>query len=166
MLGSWIKRKAQLAGIKAAREDLERFVESLRGQSDKEVGAVVAMAAVVRVALRQSGLLPDELLKVTDDPQQAMVQLAVAKAIRRYQAEKRYEEATGAMVWLHSLRALSTPEVRRLGREMRRQLHRGQLHALKVLQELGIPSLSDVTLECSRIPNDLDPIELGGLTLT
>jgi hypothetical protein len=63
MLGSWIKRKAQLAGIKAAREDLERFVESLRGQSDKEVGAVVAMAAVVRVALRQSGLLPDELLK-------------------------------------------------------------------------------------------------------
>jgi hypothetical protein len=101
-----------------------------------------------------------------DDPQQAMVQLAVAKAIRRYQAEKRYEEATGAMVWLHSLRALSTPEVRRLGREMWRQLHRGQLHALKVLQELGVPSLSDVTLECSRIPNDLDPIELGGLTLT
>jgi|HubBroStandDraft_4_1064222.scaffolds.fasta_scaffold158946_3 hypothetical protein len=160
MLGSWIKRKVQLAGIKGAREDLERFVESLRGQSDKEIGAVVAMAAVVRVALRQSGLLPDELLQVTEDPQQSMAQLAVAKAARRYQGEKRYEEANGAMVWLHSLRALSTPEVRHLGRQMWRQLERGQLHALKVLQDMGIPSLSDVTAECSRIPGDLDPIEL------
>jgi hypothetical protein len=160
MLGNWIKRKIQLAGIKGAREDLERFVESLRGQSDKEVGAIVAMAAVVRVALRQSGVLPDELLQVSADPEQVMAQIAVAKAVLRYQSEKRYEEATGALVWLHSLRALSTPEIRRLGREMWRQLGRGQLHALTVLQDMGIPSLSDVTAECSRVPNNLDPSEL------
>jgi hypothetical protein len=37
-----------------------RFVESLKGLSDQELGAVVALAAVVRVATRQAGLLPDE----------------------------------------------------------------------------------------------------------
>jgi hypothetical protein len=30
MLGDWLKRKIQRAGIKGAREDLEGFVESLR----------------------------------------------------------------------------------------------------------------------------------------
>jgi hypothetical protein len=157
MLSIWFRRRDQLAPVEGAREDLERFVDSLRGMSDKEVGGVVAFAAIARVALRKSGLLPDELLQITSAKKQANAQLAVAQVVSRYRAERRFAEATGVMVWLHTLRALSTPKVRHLGLEMWRQLQRGPLHALVVLQDMGVPSMSDVTMECSRIPHDLFP---------
>ncbi len=54
---------------------LERFVDSLRGQSGDELGALLVVAASVRIALRQSGVLPDEFEKATADPQQAAPQL-------------------------------------------------------------------------------------------
>jgi hypothetical protein len=162
MLGGWLRRKTELATVKGAREDLERFVESLRGMSDEEVGSVVGMAALVRTVLRQSGQLPDQLLTVTPDSKQATTQLAVLELIERYQTEQRHAEAVGAMVWLHSLRALSIPEVRLLGRQLWGQLKRGQPHALAALQDMGVPPLADVIVECSRIPEELDPTETAG----
>jgi hypothetical protein len=162
MLRGWLRRKTELATIKGAREDLERFVESLRGMSDEEIGAVVGMAALVRTALRQSGLLPGESLTVTPDSQQATTQLGVSELIQRYQTEQRHAEAVGAMVWLHSLRALSISEVRLLGRQMWAQLERGQPHALAALQNMGIPPLAEVIAECSRIPEGLVPTESAG----
>lgn len=159
MLAIWFRRRDRVGPVETAREDLERFVESLRGMSDAEVGRVVAFAAIARVALRKSGVLPDELLLLQIRPKKrrANAQLAVAQVVRSYQAEGMFREATGAMVWLHSLRALSTTEVRHLGREMWRQLQRGQLQAFIVLQEMLVPSQSDVNLECGRIPDDLYP---------
>jgi hypothetical protein len=157
MLSIWFRRRDQLATVQGARDDLEQFVHSLRDMSDEEVGRVVAFAAMARVALRKSGVLPDELLQIRPDKKQASAQHAVAQVVRRYQAERRFAEATGALVWLHSLRALSTTEVRHLGREMWRQLQRGQLQALTVLQDMRVPSPSNVTLECWRIPDDLYP---------
>lgn len=162
MLGGWLRRKTELATIKGAREDLERFVESLRGMSDEEIGAVVGMAALVRTALRQSGLLPEESITVTPDSKQATTQLAVLELIQRHQAEQRHAEAVGAMVWLHSLRALSIPEARLLGRQMWGQLERGQSHALAALQDMGIPPLAEVIFECSRIPEELHPTGIAG----
>jgi hypothetical protein len=153
----WLKRKSQIAAIAGAREDLLRFVDSLRGQSDVELGAVLVMAAVVRVAMRKAGALPDELLQITGDPQQAVARGGMAQLVLRYQSEKRLAEATGAMVWLHSLRALCFPEVRYLGREMWRQLQRGQAHVIITLQALGFPPLSEVGFESGRIPDDLHP---------
>jgi hypothetical protein len=153
----WLKRRSQLAAVKAARDDLQRFVDSLRGQSDGELGAVIVVAAVVRVAVKKTGQLPDELLQITDDPQQAVARGGMVQLALRYQRANRLAEATGAMVWAHSLRALCFPEVRYLGREMWRQLQRGQDHVIPTLQALGFPPLSDVGLECRRIPDDLHP---------
>jgi hypothetical protein len=162
MLGGWLRRKTEPATIKGAREELERFVESLRAMSDEEIGAVVGMAALVRTALRQSGLLPGESITVTPDSKQATTQLAVLELIQSHQTEQRHAEAVGAMVWLHSLRALSIPEVRLLGRQMWGQLERGQPHALAALQNMGIPPLSDVIFECSRFPEELHPTGTAG----
>jgi len=157
MLSIWFRRRNQVAPVEGAREDLERFVDSLRGMSDEEIGKVVAFAALTRVALRKSGALTDELLQITSAKKQTTAQLAVALVIQRYQAERRFAEATGATVWLHSLRALRTTELRHLGREMWRQLQRGQLHTLTVLHNMGVSPVSDVTLECWRIPDELHP---------
>jgi hypothetical protein len=160
MVFGWFKRKADHGAVNGARKDLERFLASIRRQSNEELGAVMALAAVVRLALRKSGLLPDELLRITDDPEQSKAQANVARLISRYQSEKRFTEATGAMVWLHSLRALSFPEVRYLGTEMWRQLERGREHTQAALQLLGVTALAELTLECGRMmPRDLGPGE-------
>jgi hypothetical protein len=99
MLGSWVKRKIQRAGVRGAREDLESFVESLHGQSNEELGMVVAIAAILRTELQARGHLPDE------------TQLEMSRLVRRFQAQNRFQEALGAMVWLHTLRSLSAPEL-------------------------------------------------------
>lgn len=164
MLVNWLKRKIQRAGVRGAREDLESFVESLRGQSDEELGMVVAIAAIVRTELRSHGHVPDEMLEVTNDPQQALTQLEMSRLVRRYQAEKRFQEALGAMVWLHTLRSLSTPELRFLGRQLWQQLERGHLHALEAMEQIEAmtgnqPPLGSLAA-CAFIPDDLDPVGL------
>jgi hypothetical protein len=156
MFRSWFRGRLRRAAAKGAREDLKHFVESLRALSDVQVGAAVAAAAVVRVALREKGVLSDDLLRVARHPMQVTTQLSLAQLVRRYQAEQKYREATGAMIWLHSLRALSFPEARTLGREMWGELRRGQTHALHLLRDTGLSPLSNEAFECARVPEDLD----------
>jgi hypothetical protein len=75
----------------------------------------------------------------------------------RSKAEERFAEATAAMVWVHSLRALSFPEIRYLGREMWQQLERGREHVLPALQVAG--ASPEVYLEAMRmVPEDLNPV--------
>ena len=162
MLGSWLKRRVQLAAVKSGREDLERFVESLRGQSDFELGMLVAHAAVIRVSLREFGRLSDEALFVTADPEQAAIQLHVAGMVRTFQADKAFAAAAATLVWLHTLRALSTPELRSLGRKMWGQLRRGiplAPAALEGLEKTGSPLPLGSLVACAFIPPDLDPDE-------
>jgi hypothetical protein len=121
---------------------------------------MLSVSAVVRVALRHSVLLPDQFLHVTTDPRQAIAQLAVSDLVRRYRREGRLAEAAGAMVWLHSLRALSTPDLRLLGRQMWRELQRGQAHTAPYLEEMRLPPLSEVSLQNTQVPEDLDPADL------
>jgi hypothetical protein len=122
---------------------------------------LLVLAAVVRSGLEESGLLEDEeLLGVTPDPRQASVQLAISKLVRRYQNAGRLQEAAGAMVWLHSLRALSAPELRHLGRLMWQQLQRGQSHTIEAAQTMGLPPLSTAIRWFMYTPDDLNPADL------
>ena len=122
---------------------------------------LVAIAAALRVTLRDAGELPDELLQVTPDPRQPGTQLAMANLVRTFSTPA---HAVGAIVWLHTLRALSTPELRHLGRQMWQQLQRGQPRASEALRELesvtGAPSPVGSLAACDFIPDDLDPAEL------
>lgn len=58
MIGNWLKRKIQIASVRGAREDLERFNASLRSATDGQIGMVVAIATVIRLRLTVSGRLP------------------------------------------------------------------------------------------------------------
>jgi hypothetical protein len=170
MLANWLRRKIHRAGIKGDREDLESFIESLRGQTAEELSALVALAAVMRMVMRDCGVLPDHMLQITTAPEQALTQLAVSRLVQRYQAEKRFTEASGAIVWLHTLRALSAPELRLLGRQMWQQLERGQLNAPQAVEDLqamtGKPAQPGTLAACAFIPDDLDPSDLEFLRRT
>jgi hypothetical protein len=166
VLLKWLQRRIQLAAIKGGRQDLERFVISLRGQSDEEIGTLVAIAAVIRMRLREAGHLPDEMLQITSvhEHEQAATQLHMSRLVRTFQAERQFSDAAGVMVWLHTLRSLSSPELRLLGRQMWQQLERGFLHALPALAQIEAVTGRDLPLgtlqACRFIPDSLDPVEL------
>lgn len=162
MIGNWFKRKIQISSANAAKEDLERFVASLRGASDEELGMLIATATTIRVRLMQSGSLPVHALALpTPGDGTARVQLHLANLVREFQKMGQPSDAAGAMIWLHSMRALAFPEVRHLGRQMWKELQRGFQNAPDALNDIEAITGKELPAEswvaCNFIPEDLSP---------
>jgi hypothetical protein len=128
MLG-WLKRRAELASLRAATQDLDRFLAHLQGATSEELGMVVAIATILRINFRNEGILPDAVVGVglpatPDEEISTIIQLP--RWIQLFQKEGQPSDAAGAMVWLPSVRVIALyPERRNKGREMWRELHRG-----------------------------------------
>jgi len=154
----WLKRKAQLKIVAAQEQDINRFILGLKGASPQEVGATVAIANHWRNLLendRRWDLDHPDLVMVAD-PGAAML---IGGLIRRLQKDNPLM-ASGLMVWIHTLRASSTPEIRQLGREMWSQLARGIAHAEDASH--GFAQLLNVKLDTRgvyRIPTNLRPLD-------
>ena len=148
-----------------ATDEIEQFLLALKGMSDEELGSAVAMAAVVRMSLRQQGVLPDEALGIglpLPEGQEAVVRRNVVQTALAMQRQN-HAMAGGAMVWVHTLRAYHLPEVRLLGRQMWSELQRGFAHALPALsfmeQQTRQPPPLGSALATQFIPVGLEPFE-------
>lgn len=167
MLRKWLKRRFELAALQTGREGLQQFVATLRGQSQSEIATLVAVAAIFRMRLRESGHLPDDVLRVTaiDEYERVMVQQRISRLVRSCQWRNEYIDAAGAMIWLHTLRSLSIPELRSLGRQMWQQLERGfqdAPEALARIEAVTHHAPPPGTLPaCAFVPEDLDPAGLA-----
>ncbi|MBS0377019.1 MAG: hypothetical protein JSS29_00925 [Proteobacteria bacterium] len=120
-----------------AARDLERFVASLKDQSSREVGALLAQATQVRATARRGGALPDSFAGLENDPRTLVYERRLAERVHRSQRAARLDEAAGAMVWLRTVRALGSRELRHSGRQMWLELQRGQPYAEEVLLRLS-----------------------------
>jgi len=166
MIGNWLKRKVQLAVVKNAREDLERFVSSLRGATGEELGFLVANATIIRLRLLAAGEIPPRSLDSVSGPGDGIsfVQLKISNLVRTFQKMNQLSDAAATMVWLHTIGALGTPEIRELGREMWDQLSRGFSHTESALD--GIEALTQEELPAGAwqvytfIPNSLAPMPI------
>lgn len=165
MFGNWLKRRNQLAAVQNATADIERFILSLKGMSDEELGTVVALAAIMRMELRQIDELPDEALGVglpLPEAREVAIRRAMVQTALAMQKQNN-PMAGSAMVWVHTLRAFHFPEVRLLGRQMWAELQRGFSHALTAFGFIeGIakqpPPLG--SYQASQfIPVGLEPVE-------
>jgi len=162
MIKNWLKRKVQIASANAAQEDLERFIASLRGASDEELGILIATATIIRVRLTQSGSLPVYALALpTPGEGTVRIQLHLANVVREFQKMGQPSDAAGAMIWLHSMRALAFPEVRHLGRQMWKELQRGFQNAPDALNDIAAITGKALPGEAwdsyDFIPQDLSP---------
>lgn len=166
MLGNWLRRKIRNAGAKAGAEDLDRFVLSLKGQSDDDLSMLVALATLLRGNFRSQGYLPDRALGVgmpLPEEEMAEFQLKISKVFRIFQEGKQQTDAAGTMVWLHSLRALNYPELRLQGRMMWAELQRGFDGAETALEDVcqitgkSVPPLAREELRF--IPDGLEPFD-------
>lgn len=167
MLRDLFKSKSalRLDKIRVATADLERFVLSLKGMSAEEIGAVVAIAATVRMDLRQVNEFPDGALGIGMPVPEADLEVLRRKlvALSLNWQKKNLPGAVGAMVWAHTLRAYCFPEVRLLGRHMWGELERGFPHALEALQFMehttGQSAPLGSALATQFIPEGLEPVE-------
>jgi hypothetical protein len=161
MIGNWLKRKTQLAVVKSGREDLERFVSSLRGFTDEELGLLVANATIIRLRLIAAGEIPPEVLDSVSSAGDgaSFVQLKIANLVRTFQKIDQLSDAAATMVWLHTIRALGIPEIRELGREMWAQLSRGFPHAENALDDIEAITQKELPAEaweaCTFVPDGL-----------
>ena len=95
------------------------------------VGMIVTVAAHWQNALRRDGI------NVLDP---MLVNPAVAwqlnRTIAKFQKEGAPHMAVGLMVWLHTIRAATTPEIRLMARQMWGELSRGFPYVLEAKIEL------------------------------
>jgi len=152
----WLKRRARIAVVNSLNADLERFLLSLRGAEPMEIGGVLALACHWRGKLEKhfgwNLDCPD--LVIVSDTAGAM---KVRQMIREAQ-EKEPTMAAGLMVWLHTLRATQTPEVRPKAREMWAQLERGLPYVEEAAETLQIVTgYALQTQGADRIPQNLRP---------
>jgi hypothetical protein len=154
---NWLKRKTQLAVIKSADEDIDRFIASLRGADPSELNMIVALATHWRNAFALDGF---ELLDpVNAERKNPAIGMLINKTIKQVQKDNP-TFAVGLMVWLHTLRAANIPEIRHKGRMMWSELQNGfdgALEAGDVLRELMGVSLR--LADPARIPIGLEPSE-------
>ena len=167
MIRRWIAQRIQRAAVRSGTEDLERFVTSLRGQSDEELGMLVATATVLRINFRAAGYLPDNAIGVgmpLDEEEFSLVQLKYSRLVHSFQKEKMFADAAGGMVWLHTLRAFAYPELRLLGRMMWKELERGFSYALIMFDDIeelkGISLPQEARYSYEFIPPGLEPFDL------
>ena len=55
MIGRWLRRRVEIAGVKGAREDITRFADSLRGMPPIEIAQLRLLATAMRVAAEREG---------------------------------------------------------------------------------------------------------------
>jgi hypothetical protein len=130
-LFNWLKKKIENASTDAMANDLERFIRMLKGADDSAIALLLVVANKFRLELIEMGEIPEAALDLRiyrDEQTQMECDTCTIKLIRRigqFQQLNEPANATGLMLWVHSIRALNVPEIRFLGKEMWREIDRG-----------------------------------------
>lgn len=166
MIGSWLSKTMQGQAAHSAAKEVERFTAGLRRLPDRDLGVIIAIAAVVRVNMETHDILPEGLFQTDALPpghELGLLQYRINRAARDLSKARQAADATGAMIWSYSLRCLNLPELRPLGRAMWGELRRGFPHAEEALDEgeerIGRKFDPRVWAEWSMIPLGLEPDE-------
>lgn len=114
----WLHRKVQITAYRQAKEDLERFVDGIRGMDSYERSMLLATAVIIRTNLDQYHEIPGDIFKDDYDGPVGEYQIRLNRLIKQFQKTNRPSDAAATMVWLHSLRAVSSQELVYLAKEM------------------------------------------------
>ncbi|NTI22280.1 hypothetical protein G6M87_10470 [Rhizobium rhizogenes] len=140
----WLSNKLGNWATATQKKELTEFVDRLRAMDGSEIGLVVAIGTDRRHKLKEVlgwDMLEPALLE-RSEPFAAM---QLNKLIRQMQVDKKPLVAAGLLIWIHTLRAANSLDLRQQGREMWRQLERGFPHAYASAEgfyDLGGPELN------------------------
>lgn len=120
------------------KKEINAFVECLQAQDGRDIAISLIMATAYRnnVYARNGIDFFTPAFEVQNDPK---LLLELGLAIRDKQKSKEYEMAGALMIWLHTIRSVSHPSLRGLGRNLWLQLSRGMPHVPEIMTENVIP---------------------------
>lgn len=124
----WLQKKITNLATDAQRDDLNRFYESLRGMDDESIASLVAWATCVRINMEDNRIIPQGMWSHYDFPFELdTVKIAVTfdHLVQDFQKAGKLHDAAAVMVWWHSMRAITTLELRWLGKQIWKELMRG-----------------------------------------
>lgn len=149
------------------KNDIVRFVASLKGIDDEEISTILVVANILRLNLTEMGKIPPAAMdfsipRVGDLSLKCdMCPITLVSAIKQFQGMNQPSDALGVMIWLHSVRALNVPELRIIGREMWEELSRGFPYVDDALEHvralISKPMPSNIGVEIRFIPRGLEP---------
>ncbi|MDX9859696.1 MAG: hypothetical protein RBS99_02155 [Rhodospirillales bacterium] len=163
-MANWFSSLMQGSAERSAAKDVSRFVDGLRRTSDRDIGVIVGIAAVVRVNMETHGVLPAGLFgrqALAPGRELGVLQMRLNRVARDFVKGRQAADASGVLVWSYSLRCLNLPGLIPLGRAMWAELARGFPHVEDALDEgeerNGRPFDDRVWKEWRLIPPGLDP---------
>ena len=153
----WLKKTTQTAFINIQDREMRDWIGQLRSQDSNEVAAILVMAMHFRNTLLRNGgvdlMFPH--LALSTDP---MLAVRLNQQLQELQREKLFTVASGAIVWLFTVRAAIEPALRDLGRQLWGQLERGFPKADEAVDGLfritGL--MADIT-DIGRFPDGFTP---------
>jgi hypothetical protein len=163
MLRDWLFGKLQTQALNSSGREVEKFVTGLKGLGDHDLGAIVAIATVLRINFETRGILARNVFSdgaLQSTKTLGRYQLEINRLARQFRKLGLTSDAAAAMVWSYTLRCLNIPTLRPHGLEMWVELKRGFPHAKEALtkgeEEAGKSFPERVWAEWNSIPIGFD----------
>ena len=123
----WIGNKILEKSIEVQKKEIARFIDNIKAMDGSEVGSILATATHIRNQLidQYDWDLQDPILLCFTKPN---IAIEINQLIKAFQENDDTVSAAGMMVWLFTVRAAMSPDIRGLGRELWGQLERGFDH--------------------------------------
>jgi hypothetical protein len=153
------KRTKRLPAEVAA-DELNQFLERLRGIEERNLGFVARQVAHVAFQCHRNGIClhePEKALKTAPS-----ILWTLEEQVIQLKKRGRQVEVPGTMVWVHTLRAVNIPEIRGLAVEMWTYIERSFNYALDphlITKESMTGSSLDVRIFFLRVPDGFERLE-------
>ncbi len=164
MIKDWLFEKVRGRALHVGAKEVEKFVDSLQGMEDHDLGTVLAVATVIRINFETHGVIPQNLFfENTLSPPEVLgiSQIKINKLARKFARMGRPVDSMGAMVWSYTLRCLNVPELKHLGVRMWSVLSRGFPYVEEALkdgeEDKGEPFASRIWEESNMVPFGFEP---------
>jgi hypothetical protein len=159
----------QQVAAPALRGGFDKYIQTIDGYSDIERGQLVLDAQHTRIAWEeQLGLNSILFLHpfAVEPAELAKFSLRVSGNIELAQNAGQFAVAAGGLVWLHSLHAVQSPELRLHGRKLWGLLSRGFQHAHALAAGVHFRFHNEISarlvVELDAIPTGLEPRDSDG----
>lgn len=142
------KSNLQNWSIRRAEKEIKNFLGILSEIPEEDRGVIVVVATAMRLRLEEERILPPNVFfESINGPtiEQLNAAIELSTWAEQSQALNAMQEAAGIMVWAHSVRGMTMPEIRPLVREMWVELKKGfpfaneAISAYKLISKQPLP---------------------------
>lgn len=142
------------------KSEISEYIQIIKGLGDEELGMAVLSALTLRKEILKSSNidLMDPIIALRQKPD---LTITFSKKHEEFTAQKKPHLTVPYTIWIHTLRSVSNPVIRTLGREMWKELSRGFNHVEgKKENYIWIYGNAPISELAGQFPIGLDPSDI------